>query len=66
MFFLIKRKSISSGICESYPFRDLMWNPKCDPDGSFAAVQCKGERLTGRCKIIHFYSAQNKYDLFKI
>ncbi|KAF4519115.1 hypothetical protein B566_EDAN010537 [Ephemera danica] len=35
--------------CQSYPFREQLWWPKCEADGSFAPVQCKGERLTGRC-----------------
>ncbi|XP_059470454.1 uncharacterized protein LOC132193659 [Neocloeon triangulifer] len=44
-----KCRVAAKGTCESYKFRDFLWVPKCEPDGSFSAVQCKGERLTGRC-----------------
>lgn len=27
----------------------LQWKPKCLPDGSYAPVQCKGEKPTGKC-----------------
>ncbi|CAB3388066.1 Hypothetical predicted protein [Cloeon dipterum] len=39
----------ATGTCQSYEHRDLLWKPKCELDGKFSAVQCKGERLSGRC-----------------
>lgn len=28
---------------------DVGWKPLCEKDGTYAAKQCRGDRLTGRC-----------------
>ncbi|XP_015597492.1 uncharacterized protein LOC107268836 isoform X2 [Cephus cinctus] len=33
----------------SYRWSDNLWKPSCDEDGTWSAVQCKGEQLHGRC-----------------
>ncbi|XP_049781940.1 uncharacterized protein LOC126183757 isoform X1 [Schistocerca cancellata] len=36
--------------CPQYGYdKDITWHPSCDADGKFSAVQCKGERATGKC-----------------
>ncbi|KAG8230537.1 hypothetical protein J437_LFUL011539 [Ladona fulva] len=41
---------VDEGTCFSYNHQDqLLTRPSCDPDGGFAAVQCKGDFINGRC-----------------
>ncbi|XP_058800415.1 uncharacterized protein LOC131669514 [Phymastichus coffea] len=41
--------TIDIGSCISHQWIDGKWKPKCEIDGTYSPVQCKGEFLNGRC-----------------
>ncbi|XP_008216867.2 thyroglobulin [Nasonia vitripennis] len=41
--------AIAYGTCESHQWLNNIWKPSCEKDGTYSAVQCKGEYSNGRC-----------------
>lgn len=42
---------------------EIAWKPSCEIDGSFAAKQCRGDKLTGRFRISFFHFRRNMNNL---